>query len=71
MDMKQIRVYDTPVRAYIVKGFLANHGIQAEVQSNSSAMLFPAPDGGIGKSIVYVPADCYDRAEALLNARSD
>lgn len=71
MEMKQIRVYDTPVRAYIVKGFLANNGIQAEVQSNASSMLFPAPDGGIGKAVLYVPADCYDRAETLLMGRDD
>lgn len=71
MEMKQIRVYDTPERAFIVKGFLVNNGIAAEVRSNASSMLFPAPDGGIGESVLYVPADCYARAESLLNEHGD
>lgn len=71
MEMKQIRVYDTPERAYIVKGYLANNDIQAEVRSNASSMLFPAPDAGIGASVLYVPAGCFARAEALLNERGD
>lgn len=68
---KALRSYPTPEEASIAAGMLAAHGIDAQVSTNAASTLFPAPDGGLAESVLYVPDSDATRAEALLEEHGD
>ena len=69
--MVKIREYGETSEAWISKGLLENYGIRAEVVSNASSSVFPAPDAGIDVSSLYVDEADRDRALELLAEHGD
>lgn len=69
--MVEIRQYGSESEAYISKGLLESYGIRAEVHSNASSGVFPAPDAGIGYSSLFVDEKDYDKALSLLDSHGD
>lgn len=71
MNPRILRTYGTPQAAYIAQGMLEANGIKAYVSENASESVFPAPDGGISSTALYVDSPDYDRAMDLLREHGD
>lgn len=67
--MTLINQYGSEPEAYIDKGFLESHGINATVQTNSISTLYPTPGSGAGSVLLYVPDSMAEEALKLLSSR--
>lgn len=67
--MTVINEYSTLPEAYIDKGFLESHGIDAVVEQGAFSELFPAPGAGQGSITLCVPDDRAADASRLLSRR--
>lgn len=65
--MKLLKIYNTEAEAYIDKGYLADNGIKALVETNAMSSVFPAPDSGTSSIGIFVDDAEYTRAHDLLN----
>ncbi len=66
--MTIINQYADLAEAYIDKGFLVNHGIPAEVQSDALAGIYPGI-GGLGSISLVVPDHYAEQAVKLMDSR--
>ena len=71
MEYTLLKTYGNQESAYIDAGMLRTHGIKCEVQESAGSELFPAPDGGIGWTKLFVDRDQGDQALNLLKNYSD
>lgn len=69
--MVLLQEYDTPQEAYIVKGMLESHGIEAYISQSVLSSVFPAPDSGTGAVGVYVSEQSLEKAKNLLRQCGD
>lgn len=69
--MKPIRTYNTAEEAYIVRGLLASHGIDALVRDTGNNSVFPSLDGNDSSATLYVDESQLARAGALLASHGD
>lgn len=67
--MTIINQYANQTAAYIDKGYLASHGIPAEVQSDALSEIFPAPGAGSGSIYLIVPDHYASQARSLMEQR--
>ena len=67
--MTIVNVYSNEAEAYIDKGLLASHGIDAVVQADALSELFPAPGSGVGSIKLLVPDQQAKEAEKILADR--
>ena len=68
--MTVIESYSNQAEAYIDKGYLASHGIPAEVQADALSELFPGPGMGVGSIYLVVPDSYAGKARELMKTRS-
>lgn len=66
--MTLLNTYPTIQAAYIDKGFLESHGIDAVVQEDAMSQIFPGSATG-GQISLYVPESQASEAENLLAHR--
>ncbi len=67
--MTLINTYSNEAEAYIDKGFLENHGIESQVDSNAISTIFPGPGNWTGNVSLYVADDKAEEARQLLADR--
>lgn len=65
-----LKQYGSLETAYIDWGFLRSNGIRCEVMESAGAELFPAPDGGIGTTSLYVDQSQAESALRMLSNRN-
>lgn len=65
--MIKLREYGSPESAYIDCGLLRSQGINCEVMESAGSELFPAPDGGIAVTSLYVDESQAQEALRILN----
>lgn len=71
MTPRLLKTYGSPESAYIEAGMLRSHGIRCEVNESAGSELFPAPDGGVGTTALYVDASQADEALKLLQSHGE
>ena len=69
--LKPLRIYPTSEQAYIVRGMLADAGINATVQDTGMNSVFPSLDENSGGATLLVPAKDVEKAEELLACHDD
>ncbi len=71
MDYILLNTYGSPENAYIVAGMLRSNGIDCRVSESAGSELFPAPDGGVSGTALYVTSAQADEAARLIKDSSD
>lgn len=71
MDYRLLATYGSPENAYIVAGMLRSNGIDCQVRESAGSELFPAPDGGVSGTGLYVMSRQMAEATRLMKNSSD
>ncbi len=71
MNYTLLKTFGSPENAFIVAGMLRSNGIDCQVQESAGSELFPAPDGGISGTALYVPTEQAQQASELLKQHAD
>jgi hypothetical protein len=65
------RSYQSREEAFIVQGLLRNFNIDSYLNSNAVSSIFPAPNGGIARTDLYVDESNAKAVEEILMAHGD